>query len=279
MRVLVTGASGNIGAELVRLLAGAGHQVSAVTRHPATASLPAGVDGVAADLTDPASLRPAWAGVTGLFLMPGYPATPELLADAAAAGVTRMVLLSGSSAGDPESTNAIARYQSVTEAQVRASGLAATILRPSGFMSNALEWAAQLRSGDVVEGPFGNVRIAVIDPYDIASVAATALLADDDRHAGRVYRLSGPEALLPADRVAVLADVLSRPLRFRAQSDDEAYELMSKQMPVEYVEAFFDFYVRGTLDESPVFDTVAEVTGRPPRTFREWAQAHAAAFR
>lgn len=279
MRFLVTGATGNVGAELVRQLAAAGHRVTGVTRDPARANLPAGVDAIAGDLTDPASLRPAWAGVTGLFLMPGHPATPELLADATAAGVRRMVLLSGSSAGDPESANAISRYQSVTEAQVRESGLPATVLRPAGFMSNALEWVPQLRSGDVVEGPFGNVRVAVVDPYDIASVAATALLADDDRHAGQVYRLSGPEALRPADRVAVLADVLSRPLRFRAQSDDEAYRLMSKQMPVEYVDAFFDFYVRGSLDESPVYDTVADVTGRPPRTFRQWAQAHEAAFR
>ncbi|HEX3647001.1 MAG TPA: NAD(P)H-binding protein [Pseudonocardiaceae bacterium] len=279
MRFLVTGASGNVGSELVRQLAAAGHQVSAVTRDPAKANLPAGVDAVRGDLNDAASLRPAWSGVTGLFLMSGYPATPELLADAAAAGVSRMVLLSGGSAGDPESTNAITRYQTVTETQVRDSGLPATVLRPSGFMSNAMEWVAQLRSGDVIEGPFGNVRVAVIDPYDIAGVAATALVADDDRHVGRVYRLSGPEAMRPADRVAVLADVLSRPLRFRAQSDDEAYQSMSKQLPVEYVDAFFDFYVRGTLDESPVYDTVAEVTGRPPHTFREWAVAHADAFR
>jgi uncharacterized protein YbjT (DUF2867 family) len=277
MRVLVTGASGNVGAELVRLLADAGTAVTAVTRHPA-ANLPAGADAVGGDLNDPASLRPAWAGVTGLFLMPGYPTTPELLADAAAAGVSRMVLMSGSSAGDPESTNAIARYQSVTEAAVRASGLPATILRPAGFMSNALEWAPQLLSGDVIEAPFADVPIAVIDPQDIARVAAAALLADDDRHAGQVYRLSGPVAMRPADRVRVLAEVLSRSLRFEPQSNQAAYEQLSKQMPIEYVDAFFDFYVRGTLDESPVYDTVADVTGRPPRTFREWAHAHAAAF-
>jgi uncharacterized protein YbjT (DUF2867 family) len=109
-------------------------------------------------------------------------------------------------------------------------------------------------------------------------VAAAALLADDDRHAGQVYRLSGPVAMRPADRVRVLAEVLSRSLRFEPQSNQAAYEQLSKQMPIEYVDAFFDFYVRGTLDESPVYDTVADVTGRPPRTFREWAHAHAAAF-
>jgi uncharacterized protein YbjT (DUF2867 family) len=279
MRIMVTGASGNVGAELVRLVADAGHDVVAITREPGRARLPAGVAAVAGDLNDPASLRPAWRGVTGLFLLPGYPATPELLADAAAAGVGRMVLLSGTSAGDPESTNAVTRYMSVTEAAVAESGLPATVLRPAGFMSNTLEWVPQLRAGDVVDAPFADVPIAVIDPFDIANVAATALLAADDRHVGRTYRLSGPEALLPADRVRVLAEVLSRPLRLAPQSDEVAYELMSKRMPIEYVDAFFDFYVRGSLDDSPVLPTVSEVTGRPPRTFRQWATDHADAFR
>ena len=284
MRVLVTGASGNVGAELAQLLASAGHRVSAVTRDPARAGLPAGVDPVAADLSEPATLRPAWAGVDGLFLLPGYPGTPDLLADAATAGVTQVVLLSGSSAGDPASANAVTRYMSVTEEAVRAAGLPFSILRPSGFMSNTLQWAAQLTAGDVVQGPFADVPIAMIDPRDIARAAAAILAGDrhgdrrERRHDGQVYRLSGPAALLPADRVRVLADVLGRPLRFEPQSNQAAHAQMSSQMPAEYVEAFFDFYVRGTLDDSIVYPTVAELTGRPPRTFRQWAEAHAAAF-
>ena len=279
MRILVTGASGNVGAELAHVLADAGHQVSAVTRAPARASLPAGVDAVTADLNEPASLRPAWVGVDGLFLLPGYPGTPDLLADAARAGVTQVVLLSGSSAGAPASANAVTRYMSQTEEAVRAAGLPFAILRPSGFMSNTLQWADQLKVGDVVEGPFADVPIAMIDPRDIARAAAAILTGGQhDEHNGRVYRLSGPAALLPADRVRILADVLRRPLSFEPQSNEAAYAQMSSQMPTEYVEAFFDFYVRGTLDDSIVYPTVAELTGRPPGTFRRWAEDHALAF-
>jgi hypothetical protein len=78
--------------------------------------------------------------------------------------------------------------------------------------------------------------------------------------------------------VAVLAGVLGRALRFEAQPDDEARSEMSAAMPPEYVDAFFSFYADGTLDESPVLPTVHELTGRPPRTFEQWARAHADAF-
>ncbi|QKW33276.1 hypothetical protein HUT06_03890 [Actinomadura sp. NAK00032] len=89
---------------------------------------------------------------------------------------------------------------------------------------------------------------------------------------------TGPESLLPSEQVAILGEVLERELRFEAQPDDEARTEMSEQMPIEYVDAFFDFYVDGSLDESVVRPTVQDVTGAPPRTFRQWTEAHAAAF-
>jgi uncharacterized protein YbjT (DUF2867 family) len=188
-----------------------------------------------------------------------------------------VVLLSGGSAGSGDLTNAISAYMIRSEEAVRDSGLPATVLRPSGFMSNALRWLPQLQAGDVVRDAFPNVAVAMIDPADIAAVAAAALTTDE--HAGRIYRLSGPEPLLPADRVRVLAEVLDRPLTFVGLSDDEARAEMSQAMPAEYVDAFFRFNVDGELDESPVLPTVREVTGREPRTFEQWARAHADAFR
>jgi uncharacterized protein YbjT (DUF2867 family) len=156
------------------------------------------------------------------------------------------------------------------------SGLAWTILRPAMFMTNALPWAAQLQDTDVVRAPFGHVRSAVTDPADIAAVAALALTSPG--HEERVYELSGPQALTPGERVAVLGRATGRPLRFEAQSDAEARAEMSATTPAPYVDAFFDFYARGSLDESPVLPTVRELTGRPPRTFAQWAAAHAGAF-
>lgn len=173
-------------------------------------------------------------------------------------------------------SNAITRYMSLSEQAVRESGLDWTILRPSGFMSNALEWAAQLKKGDVVRAPFPDVRVAVIDPYDIGAVAARALV--DDGHRGQVYRLSGPQALTPADRVRILGEVLGRDLRFEGMTNEEARAEMSASMPAAYVDAFFDFNVGGSLDESAVLPTVAQIAGRPPRTFERWAAAHAGSF-
>jgi uncharacterized protein YbjT (DUF2867 family) len=129
----------------------------------------------------------------------------------------------------------------------------------------------------VVRLPFADVAIATIDPDDLGAVAAAALTVDG--HEGRSYRLSGPESLRPPEQVAVVAQVLGREVRFEAQSDEEAREEMSGTMPAEYVDAFMRFFADGTLDESQVLPTVEEVTGRPPRSFEQWARIHADAFR
>ena len=241
------------------------------------AGLPAGVEAVAGDLNRPGSLADALAGVRGVFLLPGYEDMDGVLAEVRRAGVERVVLLSGSSAASADTSNAVSAYMIRSEEAVRESEVPCTILRPSGFMSNALRWRDQLKTGDVVREPFADVAVAMIDPYDLAAVAATALLADG--HKGRCYVLSGPHALLPADRVRILGAALGRDLRLEALSDDEARAQMTAQMPVEYVDAFLHFYVDGSLDESQVQPTVRDVVGREPRTFEQWVAAHADAFR
>jgi uncharacterized protein YbjT (DUF2867 family) len=144
------------------------------------------------------------------------------------------------------------------------------------FMSNTLRWVPQLVAGNEVRVPFAGVRSAVVDPYDIAAVAAEALLGDG--HEGRVYDLTGPRALLPAERLATLAAVLGRPLRLRALTDEEAREELGRTMPAHLVDAQFRFFADGVLDEAQVHPAVREITGRKPRTFEQWARAHAAAF-
>src|SRR3954451_15534839 len=276
--ILVTGATGHVGAELVRTLAAAGEPVRALVRDASrAAALPDGVEAVAGDLDRPETLEPAIEGVGGVHLLAGYAGLADALERMRRAGVERVTLQSSSAVPGGDTTNAVARYHIESEAAIRASGLAWTFLQPNGFMSNALEWADQLKRGDVVRAPFANVRTAAIDPHDIAAVAATALTTG--RHDGRSLRLSGPETLLLADRLAILARVLARDLRFEAQPDDEARAEMSATMPAEYVDAFFSFFVDGTLDESEVLPTVEEVPGRPPRTFAAWAEEHAGAFR
>jgi len=139
-------------------------------------SSPAGVipdaELVVGDLSDRRSLDQAIAGVDCVFLLAGYPETPGLLADLRVAGAGQVVLLSAGAVeqGDPD--NNVVRYNLESEAAVRDSGLRWTILRPSGFMSNTLQWIEQLHEGDAVVEPFADVPIAVIHPSDIAAVAA-----------------------------------------------------------------------------------------------------------
>lgn len=273
---LVAGASGNIGGEVARALLGAGERVRVVTRRPGGGGLPAGAEPVVADLNRPETVAAGLDGARGVFLLSGYEGMEELLARARAAGVERVVLLSGSSAEVPAESNALSRYMVRSEDDVRASGLAWTILRPRSFMSNTMRWLPQLRDGDVVRAPFGDVPVALVDPADVGATASRALL--DEGHDGATYALTGPEALRPADRVRILGEVLGRELRFDAQTDAEAREDMSRTTPAEYVDAFMLFFAEGAVDETTVHPGVRRVTGREPRSFRRWAEAHAAAF-
>jgi uncharacterized protein YbjT (DUF2867 family) len=248
-----------------------------IRREADQSRLPPGADGIVGDLNRAESLSAALIGVSGVHLLSGYADMPGVLAEIRRAGVERVVLQSSSAVPGGDMSNAVARYHILSEAAVRESGVAWTFLQPNSFMSNALQWVPQLQTGDVVRTAFPRVRVATIDPFDIAAVAVEALTTRD--HEGRSYRLSGPQSLLPADRVRMLANVLGRDLRFEGQSDAEARAEMSAAMPGEYVDAFFSFFADGKLDESEVLDTVQNITGRPPRTFEQWAIGHADAFR
>ena len=272
---LVTGATGNVGSAVVRALAERGERVRAVSRHPRPSDLP-GIEAVAGDLGDPTTLTGPLDGATGVFLLAGYDNLPAVLEQARAAGIARVVLLSSSSVPTGKTDNAVVAYHAQAEEDVRASGLPWTVLRPSMFMTSALEWADQIAAGDVVRARFPQVAAAVIDPEDVGAVAAEALVGGAQD--GRALRLTGPEALLPADRVALLGRALGRDLRFVGLSDEESRAEVFDTMPEQYAQAFVRFYLDGELDESPVLPTVREVLGREPRTFARWAADHAEAF-
>ena len=272
--ILITGATGNIGGATLEALAADGRRVRAMSRSERT--WPEGVEGVTGDLDDPESLVRAADGVEAVFLLSGYAGTERLLEAVRAAGGTRAVLLSSSSAPSGDETNAVAKYHIEAERTVRDSGLEWTMLQPNSFMANALQWAPQLKSGDVVRGPFGSVAVAAVDPADVGAVAALALTAPG--HAGQAYRLSGPEALRPEEQVAILGRVLDRDLRWEGWSDEQARAELESQMPTPYVDAFFSFFVDGLIDETTVQPTIPQLLGRPARSFETWARAHAGAF-
>ena len=281
---LVSGATGNVGGELVRALASAGHPVRALTRPGRAPDLPPGVAVATGDLNEPDSLAGALAGVSGVFLLAGYADMPGLLARVADAGVQQVVLLSSGAVAGGDVANAVVRYNVVSEAAVHDSGLAGTILRPSGFHSNALRWRPQLRAGNVIREAFADVPVASIDPLDIAAVAALALTQPAGQALGQTagqtvtYRLTGPAPVLPAVKAQILGKVLGRDLVLEPLSDADARAEMSASTPQRYVDAFFSFFADGTYDDARVDPTAERLLGRPPRTFEQWAQAHADDF-
>ncbi|GAA3994346.1 NAD(P)H-binding protein [Streptomyces marokkonensis] len=278
--IVVTGATGNIGRPLTQALAGAGRQVTAVSRH--AAAVPNGVRHVMADLAEPAGLKPALTGAKSLFLLlsgdlHAAGANPaDIIAEAAACGVRRVVLLSTLGVVTrPFGSTRIAMRE--LEDTLRESGMEWAILRPGGFASNALWWAESVRTRQVVAAPFGDVGVPIIDPADIAAVAAACLL--EGQHAGGVYELTGPEVITPRRQAEAIATAMGSPVSFHELTRDEAKAGMSQSMPAELADDTLDILGSPNPAELRVSPDVQQVTGRPPRTFADWAAHNVAAFR
>ena len=278
--IVVTGATGNIGRPLTQALADAGRQVTAVSRH--TAAVPNGGRHVVADLAEPTSLKPALAGAEALFLLlsgdlHAAGASPaDIIGEAAAGGVRRVVLLSTLGVVTrPFGPTRIAMR--ALEDTLRESGLEWAILRPGGFASNALWWAESVRTHQVVAAPFGDIGVPIIDPADIAAVAAACLL--DDRHTGGVYELTGPEVITPRRQAEAIAAALGSPVRFHELTRDEAKAAMSRSMPAELADDTLDILGSPSPAELRVSPDFQRVLGHAPRPFADWAARNVAAFR
>jgi uncharacterized protein YbjT (DUF2867 family) len=270
--IVVTGATGNVGRELVRALASAGETVRAVSRRPERT--PEGVRHWQADLAEPASLRTALEGADALFLLVAGEDPGAILDLARAGGVRRVVLLSSQGAGTrPEAY----RHPVAFEDHLRRSGLDWTVLRPGGFDSNAYAWAQSVRVERTVAAPFGDVGLPAIDPADIAKVAAVALRAAG--HAGRTHELTGPAPVTPRERARAIGDALGTPVRFVEQTREEARAQMLGFMPEPVVEGTLAILGEPTAAERQVSPAVERILGRAPRTFADWAERNVAAFR
>ncbi|PSL53488.1 uncharacterized protein YbjT (DUF2867 family) [Saccharothrix carnea] len=270
--IVVTGATGNVGRPLVRALVEAGEQVTTVSRG---ASARPGVRHVRADLTRPESLTPALEGATALFLL----ASGDFTANNGAAlgavlelarDVERVVLLSSQGVGT-------GRHAPDLEEAVTRSDLEWTVLRPGGFASNSYAWAGTIREQRSAAAPFADVALPVIDPDDIAGVAAAALR--EAGHGGQTYVLTGPEAITPRQQVAAIGDAVGEPVRFVELSRAEARAGMTAFMPEVIADATLDILGTPTADEQRVSPDVERVLGRPAGSFADWAARNAAAFK
>jgi (4-alkanoyl-5-oxo-2,5-dihydrofuran-3-yl)methyl phosphate reductase len=288
--ILVTGATGTIGREVLRQLIAARHDVRALVRDPRRgAELDAETKIVAGDLGRPETLAAALAGVDSVFLLTGGgPETPlhdaNLGLAAAEAGTRHIVKLSiiGAEYGfdDLVSTWHLAGERALRQIGARPGGPAWTFVRPGEFMSNARLWAPTVKARDTVYWSQVEPRVAVIDPRDVAAVSVAALTAPG--HDCQTYRIGGPEALSTRERVEKLAAALGRPIRLVETPIPVVRDAAAKagRQPL-VVETTLSNLTRDQFRRRAelVVPTVREVTGRAPYTFDEWLSENIGVFR
>jgi len=282
--ILLTGATGTVGGLTARLLRGT-EPVRLLTRDPRRAAGLAGphTEVVGGHFEDPAGLRRALAGVRSALLVTVDPLThahdENFLTAARAAGVRHVVKVTTLSVAEPEATDLVTEWHRENERLLRASGLTWTLLRPRAFMSNTLGWARSIQEDGVVRAPHGDTAIAAIDPRDIAEVAVRAL-TDVAEHAGRAHALTGPEAVSPVRQTEILSELLRRSLAFVELTEDQVMRGLLRRYPEPVARALVESATRGRAGtKGQVEPTVADLLGRPARSYRDWAAEHLSTFR
>ena len=282
--IVVTGATGKIGSELVRLLAERGETVRALARHAGRGAVAPNVEWVAADLARREQLPSIFTGAEKLFLLTANSEDmvrlqKNAIAAARQAGVRHVVKLSALGASD-HSKSVIGLWHYNVERVLLESGLAWTILRPHHFMDNLLDQRENIVRDGSVYSAAGEGKIPFIDTRDIAAVVAVALTAPG--HEGKEYVLTGPEALSYRRATEILSEVLGRPLTYIAETEDETWARQRRAgAPSWRIAALLAIasYQRAGGPTEQLTATVEELTGRPPRTFEQFARDHAAEFR
>ncbi len=285
--ILVTGATGNVGREVVRLLVAGGEQVEAVTRHPATSALLAGALVVEGDPTRPQTLKSALSGVEAIMISPralgdatAGEATAELLALAAERGVKRVVVLSALTVEHGGGYQRFADAFKAVEDAAKASGLQWTFLRSGDYASNALAWMPQIRQAGIVRGVYGDGATSTIHEHDVAAIAALALLDADAVHAGHSYVLTGPQSLSQRDKLRIIGEAIGKAVPWQEIAPEQFRQaLLAQGVPADVPDRMIGYW--GSLAEhpSPTTFEVERLLGRPALTFADWAGEHAAAFK
>ena len=282
--LLVTGATGTTGMEVLRALKARGAEARALVRDETKAHhlRDLGFTPVTGDLGDPRTLGPALEGVERAYLVaPASPMQSELeqafLETAKTAGVKHIVKLSVIGASE-EAPGRFARSHGKVERALKESGMAWTLLRAAGFMQNTLGWGARVQDGTFYT-PVPEAAFSIVDARDVAEVAALALT--DAGHEGKAYGLSGPEAISYRDQAKRLFAAAGREVEV-AEVPVEAVkrELVRAGVPPWNAEGLcelFEVYAAG--GATMVTSGVQDALGRPPRDLDTFAKDHVEAFK
>lgn len=280
--ILLTGVTGTVG-QLVAERIATTEPVRLLSRDPRRAAALAGprTEAVGGDFADPASLAAALTGVRAALLITADPLThahdEHFVTAASQAGVRHVVKLSAQAVADPDADDLITRWQRGNEELLRGSGMEWTFLRPRAFMSNTLGWVRSIRDESVVRAFNGTSPNATVDPRDIADVAVLALTGTG--HSGRSHPLTGPAPISAVEQVAILSDVLGRPMGFEELTPDQAYQRLLARYPSRLADALMESAARQRSGaKARVESTVEGLLGRPACAYRAWAADHVRAF-
>ncbi len=276
--ILITGASGNVGREVLKQISQAGHKVRAAYQSTQKAAeAPAGVETAIVDFNQPDTLHAALKGVDCVFLVgPVAPTLVELESKATAeikrAGVSRLVKLSAM--GTRAAT--FPRQHAESEDRIKASGVAWTFLRPNGFMQNMVIYnAATVRGQSAFYGSAGDGKVSQVDVRDVAAVAVRVLT--EDGHTGKTYTLTGPAALSNSEIAAILSTLLGREIRYINLPPDQLKQaLVGAGTPEWNANGIIDLetlYREG--GASTISPDIEQVLGIPPISYERFARDYA----
>ena len=282
--ILITGATGNNGAELVKIFSARGIPMRAFVRnrtHAQEVALP-GVEIVEGNFARPATFKPALDGVDRLFLL--IPSSSDVEAqqrnfvDAAKRGGVKHIVKLSQLEANEHSPGRFQRYHGAVENYIRESGVPYTFLRPNLFMQGLLGFSSVIASQGAFYLSAGNARVSVVDVRDIASVAARVLT--EPGHEGKTYDITGPEALTHAEMAGQLSEAVGKPIQYvDIPSDAMRQALLGFGMPAWQVEGLvedYEHYRRG--EAAMVTSTVRDITGTAAKSFSQFAHDYSAAF-
>jgi uncharacterized protein YbjT (DUF2867 family) len=284
--ILVTGATGTVGSEVVKQLRAKGAPVRALVRDPvkAATALGEGVELAQGDLLQPATIDAALADCDHVFVLTAF--TPDQLTpqsnaiDAAARRGGIHVVKMGVVGTSAESPVDVARQMAAVDERLQASSVQWTVLQPHSFMQNLLGMAGAIAGEGVLYGASGEGLIASVDTRDIAAVAVAALT--EEGHVGKTYVLTGPGAISYSEMAAVLSAALGKEVRYVDLSEEDyRASLQGWGLAPTQVEDLVLLYARIFRDGhgAAVSSAVQDVTGRPARRFDEFVRDHVSAFR
>lgn len=279
--ILITGASGNVGKEVLKQIAASGAKVRAAFQTVSkAAAAPSGVEIVTMDYNEPSTIQASLKGVERVFLV--GPPTANLPAlerkaidEIKQSGVRHVVNLSAMGGRDA----IVPRQHADSEDYIKSSGVAYTFLRPNGFMQNFVTYnGATINSQNAFYGSQGDGQVSHIDLRDIAAVAVKTLT--EDGHEGKAYTLTGPEALGNARVAEILSDDTGREIKYVDLPPEQFKQaLLGAGLPEWSVDALNDlqqFYRRG--GASAVTDDVQKLLRRKPISFEQFSRDYAQAF-